>query len=265
MKSGIRAYARFLGAAFASNVKSALEYRANFLLQFFGMILNNAAFALFWDFLLRRTGSLGGYGFREIMYVWALTSSAFGLAHAVFGNLRAIGGLVREGGLDAYLLQPKDAFLNVLVSKTMVSAWGDFLYGYIVLFLLPGCSAASVLLFTALVVPAAVVLASVFAAADSSAFFVGDSGGLSQAVFEFMLSFSLYPETIFGPGFRWVLYSILPSAFVAFVPARALAALDWGAVLPLCAVAALYAALAYAVFRAGLKRYGSGNRMDARI
>jgi hypothetical protein len=33
-----------------------------------------------------------------------------------------------------------------------------------------------------------------------------------------MLSFSLYPETVFDPGMRWIFYTLLPSGFIAFVP-----------------------------------------------
>jgi ABC-2 type transport system permease protein len=261
----LRAYGRFLFAAFSANVKSVLEYRINFLLQFFGMMLNNAAFAFFWSFLIKRTGSIGGYGYTEVMFLWALSSSAFGVCHVVFGNVRQIGRIVQEGSLDVYLLQPKDAFVNILVSKTIVSAWGDLMYGFIVLALLPGFSLERLALFTALIIPGGIIFAAVFAAAESLTFFMGNAQAISQAIFEFMLSFSLYPEKVFGPYFRWILYSLLPSAFIAFVPLRALQALDWPMVPLLWGIAALYALGSYALFSRGLKRYESGNRMDSRV
>ena len=122
----IMAYGRFLGAAMQVNFKSVMEYRINFILQFFGMMLNNAAFALFWAVLIGRAGMVGGYGFTDVMFIWALVSTSFGLAHILAGNVRMLGRIVMEGGLDVYLLQPKDVMLNLLVSRTIVSAWGDF-------------------------------------------------------------------------------------------------------------------------------------------
>lgn len=261
----IKAYARFFAAAFAANAKSALEYRVNFLVQFFGMVLNNAAFAAFWAVLIGRTGSVGGYGFSDVMFIWALVSSSFGLAHVLAGNVRSIGRIVMEGGLDVYLLQPKDAFVNLLASRTVVSAWGDLAYGFIVLALLPGTDFGRVLLFCALMAPGAVIFAATFAAAESLTFFLGNAQAVSSALAEFMLSFSLYPEGVFGKNLRWLFYSIIPSGFVAFVPLRIYRAMDWAVVPALWAIAAIYAALSKALFNAGLKRYESGNRMDARV
>lgn len=263
--AGFRAYARFMGAAFVANLQSVIEYRTSFLLQVFGMMLNNGAFALFWAVLVGRTGGVGGYGFSDIMFVWALVSTAFGIAHVVFGNVRSIGRIVMEGELDLYLLQPKNVMLNVLASRTVVSAWGDLIYGFIVLAWLPGFTLEKLALFSALSLSGAVILTAVFAAAESLTFFMGNSSALSQAATEFMLSFSLYPESIHGAGTRWLLYSLLPSAFVAFVPLRVFTGLDWASVPLLFVVAALYMAASYGLFMRGLRRYESGNQIGMRI
>ena len=262
--SRLRAYARFLGVSFVVNLQAVVEYRANFLLQVFGMMLNNAAFALFWGVLIGRTGGVGGYGFADIMFVWALVSSAFGLAHVLAGNIRTLGQIIQRGELDVYLLQPKDPFVNVLASRTVVSAWGDLAYGFIVLALLPGTDLGRVLLFSSLTVTGAVIFGSTFAAAESLAFFMGNSSALSSALTEFLLSFSLYPETVYDKGMRWLFYTILPSGFIAFVPLAAFRALDWKLVPLLAAVAVLYAGASYALFRAGLRRYESGNQVGTR-
>ncbi|HUW71060.1 MAG TPA: ABC-2 family transporter protein [bacterium] len=264
-QSRIKAYARFLGASFSANFLAVIEYRANFLLQVFGMMLNNGAFALFWGVLLGRTGGIGGYGFTDVMFVWAVVSSAFGLAHVLFGNIRNLGRIIMQGELDLYLLQPKDVFLNVLASKTIVSAWGDLAYGLIVAALLPDFGVGRFFLFCVLTATGAVIFAATFAAAESLAFFMGNSQAISGALSEFLLSFSLYPETIFDKGMRWVFYTILPSGFIAFVPLAVYRGLDWRLVPVLIAVAILYAGLSYALFRAGLRRYESGNQMGARV
>jgi ABC-2 type transport system permease protein len=247
------------------NLQAVIEYRVNFLLQVFGMILNNAAFALFWDVLIKRTGGVGGYGFTDVMVIWAFVSSAFGLAHILFGNIRSLGSIVQKGELDLYLLQPKDVFLNVLASKTIVSAWGDFLYGFIVIAILPGFSLARLGLFSAFTLSGGLIFAATFAAAESLSFFMGNSQAISSAITEFMLSFSLYPETIFDRGMRWLFYSLLPSGFIAFVPLAAYRTLDW-AVLPfIWLVALIYAAASYFIFQKGLVRYESGNQLGARL
>jgi ABC-2 type transport system permease protein len=261
----IRAYCRFLAVSFSVNVQAVVEYRVNFLIQVLGMMLNNAAFALFWGVLIGRVGKLGDYGFPEVMIIWALVSTSFGLAHVVFGNVRSLGQIVQKGELDLYLLQPKDVMLNLLASRTVVSAWGDFLYGFVVIALVPGFDLGRLALFACLCVPGAIVFASTFAAAESLAFFLGDATGISEAVMEFLLSFSLYPESIFDGGMRWIFYTILPSAFIAFVPLAAIRASSWALVPPLLCVALAYAAASYGLFRLGLRRYESGGQMGTRV
>jgi ABC-2 type transport system permease protein len=263
--SRLRAYSRFLATTFAVNIQAVVEYRVNFLVQVFGMMLNNAAFALFWGVLIGKVGNLGGYGFDDVMLIWALVSTSFGLAHVLFGNARSLGQIVQKGELDLYLLQPKDVFLNVLASRTVVSAWGDFLYGYLVLALLPGLGPGRLALFALLSVSGAAIFAATFAAAESLCFFLGDSSGIANAFTEVMLSFSLYPEKIFGKGMRWIFYTIAPSGFIAFVPLSVIKSLDWPMALPVLAVAAAYAAASYGFFRLGLRRYESGGRMGSRV
>jgi ABC-2 type transport system permease protein len=264
-RSRLRAYARFLATTFSVNFQAVIEYRANFLLQVFGMMLNNAAFALFWSVLIQRTGGIGGYGFGDVMFIWALVSSSFGLAHVVFGNIRSLGRIVQKGELDLYLLQPKDVFLNVISSKTVVSAWGDLLYGFIVLALLPDLSLGKLALFAAFTLSGGIIFAATFAAAESLSLFIGNSQAFSSAITEFMLSFSLYPETIFHPAMRWLFYSLLPSGFIAFIPLAAYRSLNWLTLPLVFLVAAAYATASYLFFRLGLRRYESGNQMGARI
>jgi ABC-2 type transport system permease protein len=263
--SRLRAYSRFLGTTFVVNLQAVLEYRASFLLQVLGMMLNNAAFALFWGVVIRKTGGIGGYGFVDVMILWALVSSSFGIAHVLFGNIRSLGQIVQKGELDVYLLQPKDVFLNVIASRTIVSAWGDFIYGYIVLALLPGATAERFLLFSLLSASGGIIFAASFSAAESLSFFIGNSSGISAAFTEFLLSFSLYPETVFDRGMRWVFYTILPSGFIAFVPLAVYQALDWPLLPLVMGAALLYAAASYGFFRLGLRRYESGNQMGTRI
>lgn len=260
----LRVGLRFMGAAFSANVQSVVEYRASFLVQALGMMLNNGAFALFWAVLVDRAGGVGGYGFSDIMFVWALVSSAFGLVHVVCGNVRNIGRIVVEGELDVYLVQPRSVLLNLLVSRTVVSAWGDFLYGYIVLVFLPGFGFGKLVMFSLLVLSGAVIFTAVLVLAESLVFFLGNAGMLSQAMTEFLLSFSLYPESIHGSGTRWLLYSLIPSGFVAFVPLRVFVGMDWPVVPALFVVAGVYGVLAGMVFRLGLRRYESGNQMGMR-
>jgi ABC-2 type transport system permease protein len=259
----MRAHLRLFAAAFRANLAAAMEYRVNFLVQVGGMVLNNAAFIVFWKVLLDRTGALGGYGFRDIMFLWALTAVAFGLAHVVFGNVRSLADLIKGGELDVYLLQPKDVLFSALTARTIVAGWGDIAYG-IGLFAWLGPSPAGWAAFALFSLCAAVTLSGVFVIGESLSFWAGGGEGLGGTIAELLLSFSLYPEKIFPEGMRWIFYSLIPSGFVVFVPLAWWRRPDALSLLLGAGAAVVYGLGAWLLFRAGLRHYESGNRMGAR-
>jgi ABC-2 type transport system permease protein len=260
----MKAYLRLFREIFSANVAAALEYRLPFLVQLFGMMLNNASFLVFWTVLMGQVGTLGGWGLRDVMFLWALGPASFGLAHIVFGNVRQLGRMVVEGELDVYLLQPKDPLFHVLVSRTDVSAWGDLAYGLVLLpFLtLDPVKWALFLLFT---VTGALVFVAFFSLVGALAFWWGAIDGLAGALTEFLLSFTLYPDTVFPKEMRWVFYSVVPAGFLAFLPLKVLRDLDWVWLPVVLGATALLVVAAWAAFGAGLRRYESGNGLGGRV
>jgi len=250
--------------SFRTNFKAAREYRINFLLQVFGMVLNNAAFAVFWKLLLARTGTLAGYGFEDVMHLWALSSTSYGLAHVFFGNTRELARLIKEGDLDVYLLQPQDVLFNVSISRMQVSGWGDILYGLIVMVLLK-TSALGWLQFAFFATCGAFVLTALIVLSETLSFWLQGTEGLGGIIVELVLSFSLYPETVFPDKMRWIFYSIIPTAFMVFIPLELFKTWSWSLAGLCLASALLYPVLSWLVFRKGLRHYASGNRVASRL
>jgi len=65
--------------------------------------------------------------------------------------------------MDVLREAPKDAMLNALASRTVVSAWGDFAYGFIVLALVPGFDPGRLAMFCALTVTGSLFFTATFA------------------------------------------------------------------------------------------------------
>ena len=231
-------------------------------MQVFGMALNNASFIFFWRIVYTRVPAVAGYEFTDVMFIWALTSAAFGVAHALFGNCGSLGGIVIRGELDPYLLQPKDVYVNVICSRTIVSAWGDLAYGIILYLLVYGFSPGRFALFLGFVVLGGLLVASARFAAETLTFFLGNASAISRLLTEFMISFSLYPEKIFGNSVRWMMCSLAPAGS-PFVPHESTDRLRWRiSAVALGRPGVLF--LGYMLFRAGLKKYESGNLVVTR-
>ena len=250
---------------FKTNLSSAMEYKVSFLMQSLGMAVNDVFFLFFWWMVFQQTGTLGGYGFRDVMSIWALSASTFGLLHILFGNVRRLNQLVQSGELDIFLLQPRDPYVHVHCARMSFSAWGDFIYALLLFVFITGFHPGKWLLLLLFTVGGALLLGAVLSMVDSLVFFWGDSSGLTRLVTEFMLTFSLYPESIFRPGVKWLIYTLLPTAFVVFLPYQVIQAFNLPVFLGVLLVDLFAIWLARKVFQAGLKRYVSGNRMGARM
>ena len=242
-----------------------MEYRASFLVQCFGMMLNNSAFIFFWWILFNNVSTIGGYTFRDEMMLWAISSSSFGFCFVVFGNVGNITKMILNGELDTYLLQPKDPLVNIACSRTVVSAWGDALYGMIIFFLIRGFDVKGFLLFLLFCITGALILASVLVSFHSLSFYTGNTEGLTQLAIEFLISFSIYPEGIFSGGVRFILYTIIPSAFIVYIPAAVIKQFSIFMLLKVLGVSVLWIATAYGMFYKGLKKYESGNLIISKL
>jgi ABC-2 type transport system permease protein len=251
---------------FRLNLASALEYRASFLSQAFGMALSNSAFIFFWWIAFQQIGGrIAGYSFQDVLFIWATTSSAYGLAYILFSNASNLTRLIVTGELDAFLLQPCSVLVNVLCARTTLSAYGDLLYGIILMALAFHANVLAWLWFFIGILTGCLLFTAVSLTAHTLSFYLGDATMIGQLVTEFTINFSIYPAKIYGPAIRALMYSLLPIGLAVHVPLQLLKSFS-----PLLALAAFGGVLLYCVlsglfFLRGLRRYESGNVMMTRM
>lgn len=254
----------FLRALVATNLKAAFALRGAFWLQVAFMAANNVIFFATWWIFFARFESVRGWQAADVMALFGIVATAFGITVVLFGGVRDLARTVHDGDLDAFLTQPKSALLHVLGSRTVSAGWGDMASGLV--FVAASGLVAPQTLPVALF--AIAVSAAVFIAAGvvihSAVFWLGDVEALSRSAWEFLLTFSTYPEPLFGGALRIVLFSIVPAGFIGYLPVSLLRDFS-GAALLACGLAAVgWLALAGLVFRIGLRRYESGNRFATR-
>jgi ABC-2 type transport system permease protein len=253
----------FALALFATNLKSAVSLRGNFLLQVTFMILNNVTFFVFWWVLFERVPHLRGYGLSEMEALFGISAAGFGLVQCFFGGVRHLPRFIDDGELDSLLTQPKPTLLYALGMRSHPSGFGDFLSGLGFLWL-SGYATLTNLPAVALAVAASALgfLGSgiVF---FSLAFFLGRTEVLSRQLWELTITFSLYPEPLFGGVLRFLLFTLLPAGIVSYLPLRVVRAATLSDVLVMTAGALLYVFFGAFLFGRGLKRYTSGSRFGA--
>ena len=262
VKKILKVFSRY----FRLNLASQFEYRTSFLVNVLGMILSNVSFIFFWWLAFDVAGDqVAGNSFEDVMFLWAVTSSGFGISHILFSNIHQLSRLIMTGELDTYLLQPIPVLFNIMVSGTLVTAYGDFFYGIILLAIVWGFSAKVWFIFILAVIVSALVITAVNIIAHSLTFYLGNSNMITGKALEFIVTFSVYPEGIFKGFIRTVMFSILPAAFVAHLPLRLVNDFDLRTLFIWLLASVFYFMLSCFFFKQGIKKYESGNLIVTRM
>jgi ABC-2 type transport system permease protein len=237
--------------------REAAANRAGFWAQVATMIANNAIWVVFWALFFHRVGALRGWDTRSVYLLLAALCTSAGFVLGFLANTRAIGRMIADGELDAALALPTPPLLYLMVRRVNPINMGDIMFGVVLFAVAGNPTPVRTLTFVVAVFVAAVVLAGFLVSAGALAFFAGrdDAGELG---FHTMLLFGAYPVDIFGSSARLVLHTVVPAAFVAAVPARLVQHFDLGVAAGFVTAAVVFAALAIALFQAGLRRYTSG-------
>ncbi len=262
----MKKHLRIIWKYFQVNLASAMEYRSSFWMQSLGMALSNATFVFFWWVAFSQVGGrIGGYDFRDVMFIWALTSSAFGLSNILFANASQLTRLIVTGELDTFLLQPCNVLVNILCARTSLSAYGDLVYGLVLMALTQGGDGQAWLFFALGVPIGALLMAAIALMAHTLTFYFGDASMAGSMSLEFVVNFCIYPEGIYQTAVRSLMYSLIPAAFIVHVPLKLARSFAPSLLLIWFLAAAAYCVLSVWFFYRGLKKYESGNMIVTRL
>jgi len=256
---------RWLHAYFRANLQAALEYRTSFASEVIAMIINDAMWASFWVVFYERYPAVNGWQRAQVVTLWAVNTTAFGLANAFCGNGLRLAGVIARAELDLYLALPRPVLVHTLIGRMSISALGDIAFGAGIFAWFAADGVVDVLLFAVLVVSAAAVWLGFAVLISSAGFWLNNAETLTQLGTTVLMSTSTFPMTIFHGGMKLVLYSLLPAAFMGFVPVEVLRRHELSWLLAQIGVAGAFLWLGSALFRRGLRRYESGNLLTVRL
>jgi viologen exporter family transport system permease protein len=264
MFSKLRNYLGLATAYTHLNLNAQLEYRGAFISQVAAMFLNDGVWVVFWVLFFTRFPVLRGWGVDDVITIWAIAASGFGLSSAIYGNMLYLATLIVQGQLDVWMLYPRALLPHMLLGKMSATAWGDALFGYSVYFVFVRPDLTHALLFVGLSLSVALLFVGFGVLSGSLSFFLGNAAGLSEQWRIAMLTFSTYPAILFEGAVKIVLFTLIPAGFVTYLPVLALRDLSLGdAALSLGGALAVLA-VGIAVFYLGLRRYESGNLIEMR-
>jgi ABC-2 type transport system permease protein len=255
----------FLIELWKTNLSSAMEYRANFISQVVGMIINDGIYFVFWLVFFDRFKVVRGWGMEDMVLLFAIITTGYGLAFVGFGNAMNLADLIAQGRLDYYLTLPRDVLLHVLASRSSLSAWGDLTFGLLAYLFTGRFSPPEIALWLLASVCSGAVLVSSFSIFGCLSFWLGNASALAVQAQNAILTLALYPRDIFEGGVRFIMLTLIPAAFVGAIPLDTVRQMDWKALVGLMAFAMGITLLMRLVFYAGLRRYESGSALNVNV
>jgi len=258
---------RHLGLFFAyflQYAKVRLSYRLDFLL---GVATSMAATVFAFGFvyvLFTRVPRLSGWSFEEMLFLYGFSLVPYGLFNIISLNLYDFGNnYVIEGKFDRVLLRPVGSLFQVVFEAFRVESLHEVLTGLAAMAWASQrmqftWSALDIFLLAFFGVCGAVIYFAVFLMLVSVTFWLEDRIGIAPPVWN-LIAFGRYPLSIYSTAIQFLLSWIVPFGFATFYPTvRLLHRTEfyiYAWLIPV--VAAVFLALAFAVWNRGVRNYAS--------
>jgi ABC-2 type transport system permease protein len=241
----------------------AAARRTAFWTQVAAMAVNDLAWVAFWLLFFHQVRTVRGWDTHRVLLLFAVLTTGGGIVLGLLSNSRRIPDLIADGALDETLTLPVAPLPHLLLRRVDTVNLGDIMFG-VVLFAVAGHPTPTrIAIFVGGSLAGAALLCGFLVAVGSLAFFSGrgEPGGLG---FHAVMLLSSYPVDVFSGTFKALLYTAVPAAFVAAVPARLIDDPAWSGALALLGAAGAFVVLGWLVFSAGLRRYTSGSAWTRR-
>ena len=254
----------------ASRARAQMQYRTSFLTDILGTVgVGLAEFAEVWV-IFHNVQFLGGLDFTGALLVFALSNIGFSLADMFVGHLDQLPVYIRAGQVDAFYVRPLPLLTQLMTSELSLRRVGRLSVAVVALVIALttapiAWSAATVVLVAVTVVSGTAIFSALFTAAGGLQFFLVDGAEFTNA-FTYGGSYAAQQsQQVFPDPLRIFWTFVIPTAFVAYLPAVAILDLPGDQLAPAwlawCTpVAALFAwGIAGLCWRLGTRHYeGAG-------
>ena len=247
-----------------NRIKILMEYRMNFLIGATSTIMIQGAGLLTVWVIMSQIPDLNGWTLPQVLLIYGLITLSKSINHMFADNLWTLGrDYVRTGQFDRFMVRPVDPLFHLLADRFCHDGIGNFLVGGALVAIAAArlgivWTPGVIIYFAVMVLSGGVIFIALNLMTCVSAFWIMDSVPVTRVVFE-MHEFAKYPLSIYPRAIGLLLTWAIPFGFASYFPATRLMGLEtplWQAYgAPL--VAAVLLAVALAVWRVGLRHYGS--------
>lgn len=267
MGQTIRYYFSVATAFIRLSAQSALEYPINLI----GWILVNPiqfilGFATI-KFVIEQFGSLGGWGYESLSFLYGLAVLSHGLAVILFIQTWYMGRLIIRGEFDRFVLRPMNILFQFLFMDFNLVGISDLIPGLIVFIygcmkVHFDCNVVNILLVLITIIGGVLIRGAVWIFCGSLAFWTKSTTNFISFTLELFDRTTMYPLSIYPKAIQWFFTFILPLGWITFYPTKDILELSPN-VIPVnmafvtLGIGVLVFTLSCIFFRIGMRRYES--------
>jgi ABC-2 type transport system permease protein len=205
-------------------VRVSWTYRASFLMMLFASLVITAVDFLAIVVMFTNVDALGGFGLREIAFLYGATALCLGIADLLIGNVERLGRRIRLGTFDAMMIRPVSVFVQVCADEFAVRRLGRITQGALVLAwavtrLSIDWDAGRVAVTIGMVVFGTLIFIGIFVLGASFQFVSAEGSEVANAFTYGGNAVTQYPLTIYPAEAVKAMTFIVPVAFVNWYPA----------------------------------------------
>lgn len=250
----------------AQDLKSKMNYRADFFISTFGMILTNiAGYISFW-ILFRNFSTIKGWTYYEILFLYGFSLIALTPAQCLLDNNWNLRQNVYFGDFIKYCFRPINLYFYYQSEVFDIKGLGQLFFGIgTVIF---SCykmdisfSLILLLKIILLLMASSLIMMGMQNFAAALCFWIQNSFYVLELVANFK-DYARYPITIFNSVFKIVFTFFIPIAFIAYYPSLIIIKTDSISLLSWLSpvISTLFFILSYKFWMYGALKYnGTGS------
>jgi ABC-2 type transport system permease protein len=176
-------------------------------------------------FILRKVGSINGWSFNEIIFLFNMNLFSYGFASLfIYRASRALEEMIQKGTFDNLLTKPINPYIN-LISQNITFTFIAHIFLSLIIFVYLfdkypiNWTFNKFTLFLFNIIGATLIQFSIMSIISTFSFWITKTSGIMNTTIYGFRNFIIYPIDIFSKYIQNFLIFILPYAFVTFFPA----------------------------------------------
>lgn len=258
IKDGLHLYAHYFKIQF----RSAMQYKASFLLTCIGQFLVSFNVFLGVFFMFQRFHGVKGYTYSDVLLCFGITLMEFSMAEMIARGFDTFPSMISNGVFDRIMVRPRNEIFQVLGQKIEFTRIGRMLqaivmFSYGIVKSGVHWTAAKVLTVVFMLLGGMAVFCGILLTYASICFFTLEGLEFMNILTDGAREYGKYPVNIYGKKVLLLCTFVVPYALVQYYPLLFL--LDrgawWYVFLP--AGGLLFLIPCYLVWRFGMSHYKS--------